>query len=123
MARGAQLSQNKKSVSGQSKARRDREMVYVYLRACRQASAPEGKWFRPGVYRCATIFKRKRNTVKKCIRATVECGQNSRLATAVAGWVPSARPFVAGTADDRRYLQLDEATLLAALSSYIRGEA
>ncbi len=121
MARGVQLSRAKKAVMGRSKARRDREMAYVYLRTCRQKNAPEGKWSRAAIYRCAKLFNRKRSTVRQCIRAVVEDGYNRNLARAVAPWVPSAKPSVAGTVDDRRYLQLDKGALLDALTDYLRG--
>ncbi len=122
MARGAQLSNSKQALSGRSKARRDREMAYMYLRTCHQTRAPEGKWSRAGIYRCAKLFNRERRTVRKCIRDVVEKGRNTYLAQALAPWVPSAKPTAGGTSEDRRYLQLDEDALLAALTDYIRGQ-
>jgi len=119
MARGARLSQTKKSLIGRSKDRRDREMAYIYLRTCRQRNAPEGKWCRAGIYKCVKIYNRKRVTVRQCIRNVVENGRNRPLAAALAPWVPSAKPSAGGTAADRRYLELDEATILAALTEYI----
>ena len=120
MARGAKLSRTKKSLSGRAKDRRDREMAYIYLRTCRQRNAPEGKWCRAAIYRCSQIYNRKRITVRQCIRKVVENGRNHRLATALAPWVPSAKPSAGGTAADRRYLEMDEASILAALAEYIR---
>lgn len=121
MARGVHLSRKKKLLNGAAKGRRDREMAYCYLRVCRQNNAPEGQWYSTGVYRCSKLYNRKRNTVRKCISKVVQDGRNQRLSQALAPWVPSAKPFVAGTATDRRYLQLDEADLLDALSEMIRG--
>ena len=119
MPRGATLSKNKKSLSGKAKDRRDREMAYIYLRTCRQKNAPEGKWCRSAIYRCSQIYNRKRITVRQCIRKVVENGKNRRLATALAPWVPSAKPSAGGTPADRRYLELDEASILEALTEYI----
>jgi hypothetical protein len=121
MTKGVHISRRKKAVNGAAKGRRDREMAYVYLKACRQLNATEGQWCRAAVYRCAQLYNRKRNTVRKCISKVVEDGRNQRLSKALAPWVPSAKPFVAGTAADRRYLKLDEADLLEALSEMIRG--
>jgi len=96
-------------------------MAYVYLRTCRQIQAPTGKWSRKAIYKCAVMFERKRMTVRKCIRNVVENGRNAELAKALADWVPSANP-AAGTADDRRYTQLDRDTLLQTITDYIRGQ-
>ena len=96
-------------------------MAYIYLRTCRQRNAPKGKWCRAGIYKCVKIYNRQRSTVRQCIRAVVENGRNRPLAAAVAPWVPSAKPSVAGTADDRRYLQLDKSSLLDALTDYLKG--
>mgnify|MGYP003633804789 FL=1 len=122
MATGVQSSQKKRALLGRSKARRDREIAYLYLKACRQQNAPEGYWRRAGVYRCAKLYHRERITVRKCISKVVEDGRNPQLSKALAPWVPSAKP-AAGTSADRRYLQLDRATLLKALSDLIRGES
>jgi len=121
MARGVQISRKKKAVNGAAKGRRDREMAYIYLKACRQRNAPEGQWCRSAIYQCVKLYNRKRNTVRKCISKVVEDGRNPQLSKALAPWVPSANPFVAGTSEDRRYLQLDEGTLLEALTDLIRG--
>ena len=121
MVRGVRISRKKKAVNGPAKGRRDREMAYVYLKACRQLNAKDGQWCRAAIYQCVKLYNRKRNTVRQCISKVVEDGRNQKLSKALAPWVPSAKPFVAGTAADRRYLQLDEAELLAALSDLIGG--
>tara|TARA_R110002051_G_C8713867_1_gene495896 strand:+ start:1001 stop:1366 length:366 start_codon:yes stop_codon:yes gene_type:complete len=120
MAIGMQSSRKKRALLGSSKGRRDREMAYIYLRTCRQKNAPEGQWCRAGIYRCAKLYHRERITVRKCISKVVEDGRNPQLSKALAPWVPSAKPFVAGTSADRRYLKLDHDTLLKALSDLIR---
>lgn len=121
MGRGVQISRKKKAVNGKAKGRRDREMAYTYLKSCRQLDAPEGQWCRSAIYQCVKLYNRKRNTVRKCISKVVEDGRNPQLSKALAPWVPSANPLVAGTAADRRYLKLDKGDLLDALSEMIRG--
>jgi len=122
MATGSRVSKRKKALKGKQKARRDREMAYIYLRTCKQVQATEGQWCRKAVYRCSQVFSRKRNTVRKCIQSVVENGKNRKLAEALAPWVPSAAPFVAGTAKDRRYLKMDQSEILDALVQYVNGE-
>ena len=96
-------------------------MAYMYLKTCKQIQAPPGKWCRKAIYRCSVMFDRKRMTVRKCIRHVVENSRNSELAKSLADWVPSANPAV-GQAEHRRYLQLDQDTLLETITDYIRGQ-